>query len=146
MSDEHNYELEVRITKPMFVGVNLPGMDEFEVTSALDWWPDAPEGYFSPQTLFLSASASCVVLSMFKAAQAVHTEFTDVRVTATAEMCERDDLVWKFDRIFLHLDVTISDERHRSKVERVIDLAHKSCPVANSIGIPTELSYNIVVE
>ncbi len=83
MSENHHYQLEVRVTKPMFVGVKLQGMEEFEVTSAPDWWPDAPEGYFSPQTLFISASASCIVLSMFKAAAAMRTEFTDVRFPLT---------------------------------------------------------------
>ncbi len=60
-------------------------------------------------------------------------------------MCERDDKVWKFDRILLHLEVTIPNEKERKKVERVIDLAHKSCPVAYSIEIPTEITYEITV-
>jgi uncharacterized OsmC-like protein len=76
MSAEHNYHLDARMIKPMFVGVTLDGMKEFEVTSAPDWWPDAPPGKFSPQTLLLSASASCIILSLFKAAHAFHAEWS----------------------------------------------------------------------
>jgi hypothetical protein len=61
MTEEHIYEAEVRMLRPMFVGVKIPDMEEFEVTSAKDWWPDAPEGVFSPQTLLTAASSSCIV-------------------------------------------------------------------------------------
>jgi hypothetical protein len=36
MSDEHNYSMEALTVKPMFMGVTLKDMEEFEVTSAPD--------------------------------------------------------------------------------------------------------------
>lgn len=145
MSEEHVYEMENRMIRPMFVGVKIPDMEEFEVTSAKDWWPDAPEGKFSPQTLFVAASSSCIILSMFKAAKAIHTEFKDVKVRARASMLE-DGPIWRFEKIDLDMTVIISDEKEKSKVEKVINLAHKSCPIANSLKCPTNLDYEIIVE
>jgi uncharacterized OsmC-like protein len=129
----------------MFVGVKIPEMEEFEVTSAKDWWPDAPDGKFSPQTLLAAASSSCIILSMFKAAIAVHTEFKDVIIKAKASMIEEGP-IWRFGQIDLNMTVTISDESERSKVDKVINLAHKSCPIANSLKCPTNLEYEIIFD
>jgi uncharacterized OsmC-like protein len=120
--------------KPMFVGITLDGMKEFEITSAPDWWPDAPLGKFSPQTLLLSASASCVILSLFKAAQAFHAEFKDVKVIADGPMVE-DGPIWRFERVDLKM----------SKVTKAAEMAHKSCPIANSLNCPTNLDLEIMV-
>lgn len=144
MSTEHSYHLDARMIKPMFVGVTLDGMKEFEITSAPDWWPDAPPGKFSPQTLLLSASASCIILSLFKAAQAFHAEFKDVKVIADGPMVE-DGPIWRFDRVDLKMTIVIADEFQRSKVRKAAEMAHKSCPVTNSLKCPTNLDLEIVV-
>ena len=145
MSAEHSYHLDARMIKPMFVGVTLDGMNEFEITSAPDWWPDAPSGKFSPQTLLLSASASCVVLSLFKAAQAFRAEFKDVKVSADGPMIE-DGAIWRFERVDLKMTILIADESQRSKVTKAAELAHKSCPIANTLNCPTNLDLEIVVD
>jgi uncharacterized OsmC-like protein len=145
MPNEHVYEMETRMIRPMFAGVKIPDMEEFEVTSAKDWWPDAPEGKFSPQTLFAAASSSCIILSMFKAANAIRTEFKDVKIRVRASMQE-DGPIWRFEKIDLDMTVIISDEKKKGKVEKVINLAHKSCPITNSLNCPTNLEYEIVVE
>ena len=145
MSDEHNYSIKVRTVRPMFMGLTLNDMEEFEATSAQDWWPEAPSGYFSPQTLFLSASASCFGLSLYKAARALHTEFKSVSVDGYVPMIEEDG-IWKFDHIELSARIVISDESERVKVEKAAHLAHKSCPIGNSLKRMTKLAFEVVLE
>ena len=128
----------------MFIGVKILNNEEFEVTSPPDWWPDAPSGKFSPQTLLLSASASCVVLSLFKAAHAFRAEFKDVKVSADGPMIE-DGAIWRFERVDLKMTIVIADESQRSKVTKAAEMAHKSCPIANSLNCPTNLDLEIVV-
>ncbi len=144
MSD-HVYNLSTRVTRPMFIGVKILNNDEFEVTSPPDWWPDAPEKHISPYTLLLAASASCFSLSVFKAAGSFHTTFSNVEVESSGLMTENDEGIWSFEKVELKVKVTIDDEAEKSKIGRAIEMAHKTCPVANTLNCPTLLDYEIVV-
>ena len=142
--DEHVYNLQARIVRPMFAGVKIHDMEEFEVTTTSDWWPDAPGGYHTPHVMLLSAAASCLLVMMFKTSAALHTQFKDATVDATGTMGEHDG-IWRFDKILLKARVVIEDESHRDKVEKMVDMASKTCPVANSLLKPVILELEIVV-
>jgi len=142
---DHVYNISTRVTRPMFIGVKIKNNDEFEVTSPPDWWPDAPEKHLSPYTLLLAASASCFSLSAFKAAGVLNTSFSNIEVESTGTMTENDERVWSFEKIELTVKVTIDDATQKNKIGRAIEMAHKTCPVANSLNCPTLLNYKIVV-
>lgn len=144
MSD-HVYNISTRVTRPMFIGVKILDNEEFEVTSPPDWWPDAPKKHLSPYTLLLGASASCFSLSIFKAAGVLRASFSNIEVESTGTMTENDDGIWSFEKIELKAKVTIDDESQRNKVGRAIKIAHKTCPIANSLKCPTLLEYEIAV-
>ena len=137
--DEHAYNLTARVVRPMFAGVKMHDMDEFEVTTSPDWWPDAPEGVHTPHRMLLAAAASCQLVMMFRTAKAMHTSFKDATIDATGTMGEHEG-VWRFDEIVLKVKVIIEDESERKKVERAVEMAHKTCPIRNS------LSTNVIVE
>jgi len=142
---EHSYELVVETVGDRVVEVNIPDVDPFKVTSAKDWWPDAPDGMFSPQTMLVSASATCIVLSLYKAAHKIRTQFDRVTVSALGEMEELDNGYWNFGKMKLNLKIWIPSEEERSNVEKAIRLAHESCPVANTLRCDTELNFDIIV-
>ncbi|MFW9809252.1 MAG: OsmC family protein [Candidatus Thorarchaeota archaeon] len=142
--EDHVYRLHARVTRPMFAGVKIHDMDEFEVTTSPDWWPEAPEGFHTPHHMLLAASASCQLVMMFRTSAALHTTFKDATVDATGIMGEHDG-VWRFDQIILKVHVVIEDESFREKVENVVDLAHKNCPVGNSLSTPVKVEADIVV-
>ncbi len=142
--DEHVYNLQARIVRPMFAGVKIHDMEEFEVTTSPDWWPDAPVGYHTPHEMLLSASASCLLVMMFRTSAALHTQFKDATVDATGTMGEHDG-IWRFDEIRLKVRVVIKDESYRKKVEKAVDMAHKTCPVGNSLRAPAIVELEIVV-
>ena len=145
MAIEHSYKMNTETIGNRVVTMHLEGMDEVKVTSAPDWWPDAPKGMFSPQTLFISASASCLILSLYKVADRMHLKFKHVSVEAYSEM-EEVDGVWKFARIELNATVTIENESIRDKVAKAIEMAHNFCPIRNSLAIPSIMKYEIIVE
>jgi uncharacterized OsmC-like protein len=142
--EEHVYKLKARVVRPMFAGVKLPDMDEFEVTTSPDWWPEAPKGVHTPQQMLLAACASCQLVMMFRTAQALHAQFKDASVDATGTMGEHDG-VWRFDEIHLKVKVIIEDESHRTKAERVVEMAHNSCPINNSLSTKVVVDTKIVV-
>jgi uncharacterized OsmC-like protein len=125
--------------------VKLDDMEEFEVRSAPDWWPDAPPGYFSPQTLLLSASASCFTSSLYKVAEAMHTDFKSVTAEAEGTMAE-ENKVWSFDKVTIKAKIVIDDEENREKIAKAASMAHSFCPIANSLKTETEVDFEIVVE
>lgn len=142
---EHAYELVVETVDDRVVEVNISDVTPFKVTSAKDWWPDAPDGMFSPQTMLVSASATCIVLSLYKAAHKLRTQFDRVTVSARGEMAELDNGYWNFRTMKLNLKIWIPSEEERSKVEKAVRLAHESCPVANTLKCDTELNFDIIV-
>ena len=142
--EEHVYNLQARVVRPMFAGVKRHDMEEFEVTTSSDWWPDAPKGYHTPHEMLLSASASCLLVMMFRSSAALHTQFKDATVDATGTMGEHEG-IWSYDTIQLKVRVVIEDESYRSKVKKAVDMAHKTCPVANSLRTPVIVETEIVV-
>jgi uncharacterized OsmC-like protein len=128
----------------MFAGVKMHDMDEFEVTTSSDWWSDAPEGVHTPHRLLLAASASCQLVMMFRTAKALHTQFKDASVEATGTMGKHEG-VWRFDEIFLKVKVIIDDESKRTKVERAVEMAHRTCPIGNSLLTPVVVQSEIIV-
>ncbi|MHA1949657.1 MAG: OsmC family protein [Candidatus Thorarchaeota archaeon] len=142
--EEHAYKLSVRVTRPMFVGVKIPDMEEFEVTTTADWWPDAPGGFHTPHVMLLSAAASCLLVMMFRTSSALHTQFKAAKVDAIGTMGEHDG-IWSYDDIHLKVRVEIEDESFRDKVMKAVDMAGKTCPVANSLRTPIIIDTEIVV-
>lgn len=142
--EEHVYNLTARVVRPMFAGVKMHDMEEFEVTTSSDWWPDAPEGYHTPHRMLLGASASCLLVMMFRTSAALHTQFKDAQVDATGTMGEHDG-VWRFDEIRLKVRVVIEDESYRKKIEKAVNMAHKTCPIGNSLLTPVIVEPEIVV-
>ena len=61
-------------------------------------------------------------------------------------MIENEEGIWSFTSIQLKVKVTIDDESQKDKISRAIELAHKTCPVANSLKCPTLLDYEIIVD
>ncbi|MFW9806063.1 MAG: OsmC family protein [Candidatus Thorarchaeota archaeon] len=142
--EEHVYNVTAHVTRPMFAGVKMHDMEEFEVTTSPDWWPDAPKGVQTPHHMLLAASASCQLIMMFRTAKALHTRFKDASVDATGTMVESDD-VWKFNEIRLKVKVIIEDESEREAVERMVEIAHKTCPIQNSLSTPVVVESEIIV-
>jgi organic hydroperoxide reductase OsmC/OhrA len=129
----------------MFAGVKLHDMDEFEVTSSPDWWPDAPEGFHTPHRMLLAASASCQLVMMFRTAGALHTSFKHATVDTTGKMGEKEDGVWWFEEILLRVRVVVEDESFRDKVQKAVDMAHRTCPIGNSLSTPVRVETEIVI-
>lgn len=142
---EHSYKMNTKTTGNKVVTVRLEGMDEVKVTSAPDWWPEAPAGMFSPQSLFVSAAESCLILSLYKVADSMRISFKHAYVEAYGEM-EEVDGVWKFAKIELNAKITIEDESMSDKISKAIEMAHRFCPIRNSLAIPSILKHEIIVE
>ncbi len=145
MSAEHSYKMNTETIGKKVVTIRLEGMEEVRVTSAPDWWPEAERGMFSPQTLFVSASASCLILSLFQVSERMHLDFKHASVDAYGEM-EEVDGVWKFAKIELDLKVTIEDGSMREKIAKAAEMAHNFCPIRNSLSIPSILYCEVIVE
>ncbi|MHA1481151.1 MAG: OsmC family protein [Candidatus Thorarchaeota archaeon] len=145
MAAEHSYKMNTETIGNRVVTMRLEGMDEVKVTSAPDWWPEAPKGMFSPQSLFVSASGSCLILSLYKVVDSMHISFKHATVEAYGEM-EEVDGVWKFAKIELNAIITIEDESMTGKIAKAIEMAHNFCPIRNSLAIPSILKYEIIVE
>ncbi len=94
--------------------------------------------------VLLAAVASCLLVVMFRTSAALHTQFKDAKVEGTGIMGEHDG-IWRYDEIHLKVQVVIEDESFREKIEKAVDMASKTCPVANSILASVILELDIIV-
>jgi len=91
--------------------------------------------------LSVHAVVSCICFVF----QLICTTFSNVEVESTGLMTENDEGIWSFEKIELKVKVTIDNESEKAKIGRAIEMAHKTCPVANTLKCPTLLDYEIVV-
>lgn len=90
--------------------------------------PDRP----NPEQLLVSAASSCQMLSFLAVAARARLDVVDYRDEAVGEMPE-DDRPMSVTRIVLRPRITFATPSPRAKVERLVEVAHRECFIAQSL-------------
>lgn len=141
---EHIYEMDSKWVGDKIVTVEVQGKPTLDISSPLDFWPDAPTDKYSPEDLFLGASVACFGVSMHGVAKRFHTEFVDFKVRGVGTLA-KGEFGWEFDKITLDAEITVADESYVNKMKKVAERAHRYCLVGNSMKCPVHLNYEIKV-
>lgn len=95
-----------------------------------------------PEQLVLAAASSCQLLSFLAVAARARIDVTSYRDDAEARM-STDDGPARIARIDLRPDIAVSAGPSVARVERLVDLAHHECYVANSLVTPVTVTPTI---
>lgn len=90
--------------------------------------PDRP----NPEQLLVAAASSCQMLSFLAVAARARLDVVDYRDEAVGEMPE-DNRPMSVTRIVLRPRITLAAPAPRAKVERLVEVAHRECFIAQSL-------------
>ena len=86
----------------------------------------------NPEQLLVAAASSCQMLSFLAVAARARLDVTDYRDDATGEMPEGNRPMW-VTRIVLRPRITLAGNPPRTTVERLVEVAHRECFIAQSL-------------
>jgi organic hydroperoxide reductase OsmC/OhrA len=97
----------------------------------------------NPEQLLLAAASSCQLLSFLAVAARARVDVLSYSDQAEALMPE-DDLPVRITRITLRPHIVVAQGTDIAKVTRLVDLAHRECYIANTVG--SEMLLEPVIE
>jgi organic hydroperoxide reductase OsmC/OhrA len=86
----------------------------------------------NPEQLLVLAAASCQLLSFLAVAARARVDVVDYADDAAAEMPE-DQRPTRITRIVLHPRIGVRGQQPLDKLERLVQVAHRECYIANSV-------------
>ena len=86
----------------------------------------------NPEQLLVAAASSCQMLSFLAVAARARLDVVDYRDEAVGEMPEGNRPM-RVTRIVLRPHITLATPAPRAKVERLVEIAHRECFIANSL-------------
>jgi organic hydroperoxide reductase OsmC/OhrA len=97
----------------------------------------------NPEQLLLAAASSCQLLSFLAVAARARIEVVAYDDEAEAVMPE-DATPLRITEIWLRPQIVVSPDASIGRVERLVELAHKECYIANSLSAEVHLHATIV--
>ncbi len=143
MSDEsHEYLVKIDWKHGKVGDLTIEGKPTIEVATPPDF--DGPEGFISPEDLFVAAAATCLMTTFITFTKKMRIEFKSFSCEGHGKL-ERVEKGFQFTKILLKAKVTVESEDLVAKAERALELAGKYCLVTNSMKCTTEHKNEVVV-
>jgi len=133
--DRHEYKVTVDWTEGRIGSFNVEGKPSFDVSSPPEF--EGPEGYISPEDLFVGAATSCFMTTFVTFTKKMRFDFKSFSCDGHGTL-ERVEKGYQFTKLVLNTTVVVDSEELVPKAERALELAGKYCLVSNSMKCPTE--------
>ena len=134
---------KVSVAAPAEGEVTLTGLDLPDMSLLAPPEFDGSPGYWSPETLFAGAVASCFVLSFRAVARASKLEWT--RVAAEVDgVLERVGGVTRFTHVTVRARLTVPPGVDFARARMLMEKAEKVCLVSNSLTAERHLEAEVV--
>lgn len=139
----HHYQISATGGESGALILKADGLPDLQAAPPAEF--DGPGDQWSPETLLLSAAASCFILSFRAVATASKLDWVslDCRVEGVLDRVER---VTRFTKITTHADLVIRDATDREKAEQLLEKAESICLVANSLNAERSVSSSTSLE
>jgi organic hydroperoxide reductase OsmC/OhrA len=141
--DVHEYIATVKWKNDRIGDLIIEGKPNVEVATPPEF--EGPEGFISPEDLFVAAATSCFMTTFLTFSKKMHFEFKSFSCDGHGRL-ERVDKGFQFTKLVLKTKVSVAEEDLVPKAERALELAGKYCLVSNSMKCPTEHENSVVVE
>jgi peroxiredoxin-like protein len=140
---------------PHFYNVQINSKPETNLTASSQGIPDqqvagpaefgGPGNEWSPETLILSAVASCFVLSFKAIASASKFTWKDIHCESTGKL-EKTGRIMKFSEITTKVVLVINDHSEEENALKLLKKSESICLVSNSLNSELKLECQIVIE
>ena len=142
--DAHFYNVEINWKEGRKGEMSSPELSEKMEVATPPQFPNGVENIWSPEHLFTSAVASCLMTTFLSIAENSRLEFVDFKCKSTGKL-EQVDGKFLMTEILLEPTVTIVNEADKEKAERVLQKSEAACLISNSIKSKVMMNTTIIV-
>jgi peroxiredoxin-like protein len=139
----HHYNVKTHSTPDSQIIVSSQGIPDLITSAPAEF--GGPGDQWSPETLFMSAVASCFVLSFKAVAGASSFTWKDLQCESIGKL-EKIERTMKFTEITTKVKLTIGNDVDKQKAIKLIEKSESICLVTNSLTASLKLEYEIIVE
>ncbi|WP_413700440.1 OsmC family protein [Psychromonas sp. KJ10-10] len=139
----HLYNVQVNSTPDTNLIASSKGIADQEVAGPAEF--GGPGDQWSPETLILSATASCFVLSFKAVANASKFAWKDIHCESLGKL-EKVGHIMKFTEITNKVTLVISDPTQEEMALKLLEKSESICLISNSLNCELKLECKIIIE
>src|SRR5215510_8365608 len=106
---------------------------------------DGPQGFWSPEQLFVASANACVMATFLAIAANSKLAFKDYAGSATGKLEKVPAGGMQITEILIKVELTLLQARDREKAERVIMKAEENCLISRSMKARVIVEPEIIV-
>lgn len=144
MEDTHFYDVEVTWQADTKGTMSSPALNENIEVATPPEFPGGIEGVWSPEHLFTSAIASCLMTTFVAISKFSKFDYLSFTLKAKGKL-EKVDGRFMMSEVELFPTVEVDDEAKESKALRIIEKADKACLISNSVKSEIKLHPQVIV-
>lgn len=141
--EAHFYNVDIKWKNDRQGEMSSPELSTTVEIATPPQFPKGVEGIWSPEHLFTSAVASCLMTTFLSIAENSKLEFTGFSCKSSGKL-EQVEGKFLMTEILLEPTVTIANESDREKAERVLQKSEQHCLISNSIKSKITMNTTIV--
>ena len=141
----HLYNVDISWTKERQGEMSSPELSTVIEIATPPQFPNGVEGIWSPEHLFTSAVASCLMTTFLSIAENSKLEFTAFSCKSHGKL-EQIEGKFLMTEVILEPTVTIANESDREKADRVLQKSEQHCLISNSIKSKVTMNTNIILK
>ncbi|HPW89710.1 MAG TPA: OsmC family protein [Kaistella chaponensis] len=143
--EPHLYNVDISWTKERQGEMSSPELSTVIEIATPPQFPNGVEGIWSPEHLFTSAVASCLMTTFLSIAENSKLEFTAFSCKSHGKL-EQIEGKFLMTEVILEPTVTIANESDREKADRVLQKSEQHCLISNSIKSKVTMNTNIILK
>lgn len=144
MEDKHIYKTSVQWTDQRKGTLSSPGLPPIAVAIPPQF-PGGHEGFWSPETLFVSSAEACLMATFLSIAENSRLAFSSYRSEAEGTVAKTDE-GFRVTDITIKVNLTILDETKKERASRLLEKAEQHCLISNSMNTAIHLETEVAVE
>ena len=143
--EPHLYNVDISWTKERQGEMSSPELSTVIEIATPPQFPNVVEGIWSPEHLFTSAVASCLMTTFLSIAENSKLEFTAFSCKSHGKL-EQIEGKFLMTEVILEPTVTIANESDREKADRVLQKSEQHCLISNSIKSKVTMNTKIILK
>ncbi|MFX1252921.1 MAG: OsmC family protein [Promethearchaeota archaeon] len=125
-------------------GLLKVGKHEIEVATPPEF--RGPEGYISPEDLYVASAGVCIMSTFLTMAERAKANFKSYRSKTIGILQQQEDRSYLFEDLYVDIYVVVPAEEDIKRVHRAVELVEKYCLVTNSMKTKTHITPHIEVK
>jgi len=139
----HEYETSMVWSEGRKGKVEASGLPPLDFASPPEF--GGPGGTWTPEHAFVTAAASCILLTFVAVAEFSKLQFRSLSASATGKLEKVEGEGLRFTSIEVTLRVEVGNEADIARAERLVQKAEASCLVSKSMKTPVRVKADIRV-